>query len=79
MDYKNDLCPKSKLLYGFQTIYQNALNFGGNENPSKSYFNKNGNSQTFRGRLAWQNKKIEITLNYNLITAKGRYLMPREW
>ena len=77
MDYQNDLYPKSKLLYGFQTIYQNVMNFGGNENPVKTYFEKNGNSQTFGGRLGWQNKKIEITLNYNRITAKERYLMPQ--
>lgn len=79
MDYKYDLNPNSKLLFGFQTIYQSALNIGRNEDPSKTYFEKNGNSQTFGTRLGWQNKKIEITLNYNRITAKGRYLMPREW
>ncbi|WP_338648291.1 OprD family outer membrane porin [Flavobacterium sp. KS-LB2] len=79
MDYKYDLNPNSKLLFGFQTIYQNALNSGGNEDPSKTYFEKNGNSQTFGGRLGWQNQKIEVTLNYNRITANGRYLMPREW
>jgi hypothetical protein len=79
VDYKYVLNPTSKLLFGFQTIYQNALNFGGNEDPSKTYFEKNGNAQTFGGRLGWQNKKIELTLNYNRITDKGRYLMPREW
>ena len=79
IDYKYYLSLNSKLLFGFQTIYQNALNFGGNEDQSKTYFEKNGTSQTFGGRLGWQNKKIEFTLNYNRITAKGRYLMPREW
>jgi hypothetical protein len=79
MDYKYDLNANSKILLGFQTIYQSALNFGGNEDPSKTYFEKNGNSQTFGGRIGWQNKEVEITLNYNRITAKGRYLMPREW
>jgi hypothetical protein len=79
MDYKYDLNTNSKMLFGFQTIYQSAVNFGGNEDPTKTYFEKNGNSQTFGGRVGWQNKKIEITLNYNRITAKGRYLMPREW
>jgi hypothetical protein len=79
MDYKYDLNATSKLLFGFQTIYQNALNFGGNEDPSKTYYKKNGNSQTFGGRLGWKNKTLEFTLNYNRITAKGRYLMPREW
>lgn len=78
-DYKYDLNTSSQLLFGFQTVYQNALNFGGNEDPSKTYFEKKGYSKTFGGRLGWQNKKIEITLNYNRITSKGRYLMPREW
>ena len=79
MDYKYPLNANSKLLFGFQTIYQNALNSGGNKDASKTYFAKNGNSQTFGGRLGWQNKKIEVTINYNRITANGRYLMPREW
>ncbi|MFV8342672.1 OprD family outer membrane porin [Flavobacterium sp. XS2P39] len=78
-DYKYDLNTNSQLLFGFQTVYQNALNSGGNEDPSKTYFKKKGYSKTFGGRLGWQNKKIEITLNYNRITSKGRYLMPREW
>ena len=79
MDYKYDLNSNSKLLFGFQTIYQNALNFGGNEDPSKTYFEKNGNSQTFGGRFGWKNNTLELSLNYNRITDKGRYLMPREW
>jgi hypothetical protein len=79
MDYKYDLNANSKMLLGFQTIYQSAVNFGGNEDPSKTYFQKNGNSQTFGGKLGWQTKEVEITLNYNRITAIGRYLMPREW
>jgi hypothetical protein len=79
MDYKYDLNANSKMLLGFQTIYQSAVNFGGNEDPSKTYFEKNGNSQSFGARVGWQNKEVEITLNYNRITAKGRYLMPREW
>ena len=57
MEYKYDLNPNSKLLFGFQTIYQNALNFDGNENPLKTYFEKNGNSQTFGGRFAGRIKK----------------------
>jgi hypothetical protein len=79
MDYKYELNANSKLLFGFQTIYQNALNSGGNEDPSKTYFEKNGKSQTFGGRFGWKKNTLELTLNYNRITAKGRYLMPREW
>jgi hypothetical protein len=33
---------------------------------------------SFERKNSWQNKEVEITLN-NRITAKGRYLMPREW
>jgi hypothetical protein len=54
---------------GFQTIYQSALNFGGNEDPSKTYFEKNG-KPNFGGSLGWQNKEVEVTLNYNRITIK---------
>jgi hypothetical protein len=79
MDYTYPLNSNSKLLFGFQTIYQTALNSGGNEDQSKTYFQKNGNSQTFGGRFGWKNKTLELTFNYNRITAKGRYLMPREW
>ena len=79
MDYTYPINSNSKLIFGFQTIYQSALNFGGNEDPSKTYFQKNGNSQTFGGRFGWKNNTLELTLNYNRITAKGRYLMPREW
>lgn len=78
-DYKYDLNTNSKLLFGFQTIYQTALNNGGNSDQSKSYFDKNANSQTFGGKLGWKNKTFEVTVNYNRITDKGRYLMPREW
>lgn len=78
-DYKYDLNANTKLLVGFQTVSQNALNFGGNEDPGKTYFEKKGYSQTFGGKLGWQKRTIDITLNYNRITTKGRYLMPREW
>jgi hypothetical protein len=38
MDYKFDLNAKSK--YFFQTIYQSALNFGGNEDQAKPILKK---------------------------------------
>jgi hypothetical protein len=53
---------------GFQTIYQSALNFGGNEDQAKPILKKM--FQTFGGRLGWQNKEVEVTLNYNRITIK---------
>jgi hypothetical protein len=32
---------------------------------------KNGNSQSFGGRIAWQNKEVEITLNYRITAKEG--------
>lgn len=78
-DYKKDLNKNSKLLFGFQTIYQTAINDGGNSDQSKTYFEKDAKSQTFGGKLGWKSKTLEVTLNYNRITDRGRYLMPREW
>jgi hypothetical protein len=63
MDYKFELNAKSKILL-LQTIYQSALNFGG-WRSSKTYFEKNGNSQTFGGRLGWQNKEVVTKYNQN--------------
>jgi hypothetical protein len=40
MDYKFELNAKSKILLGFQTIYQSALNFGGNEDQTKPILKK---------------------------------------
>ncbi len=71
---------KLKLLLGAQFIQQQAVNHGGNANQSKTFVQHGSMAQTFGFRLGvskpgnWQ-----ITTNYNRITDKGRYLMPREW
>lgn len=62
-----------------QFIRQDALNHGGNEDATKAYFEKGGKSIAFGARLGWKNKQWEASINYNRITAHGRYLMPREW
>ncbi len=62
-----------------QFIRQDAVNDGGNANPSKTYFTKGQKSITFGGKLGWKNKRWETSINYNRITAHGRYLVPREW
>ena len=56
-----------------------ALADGGNEDPSKTYIQKGSKSMTFgfRSKLAFENWHYSI--NYNRITAEGRYLFPREW
>jgi len=62
-----------------QFIRQDAVNDGGNANPSKTYFTKGQKSITFGGKFGWKNKLWETSINYNRITADGRYLVPREW
>ena len=78
-DYTFPLADKSKLFIAAQMIRQDAVSAGGNNDASKAYFTKGGKSFSFGGRAGWKNNTWETTLNYNRITAKGKYLMPREW
>lgn len=70
---------KSSIFAAAQIIKQDALNNGGNPDQSKTYFLKGGNSLSFGGKLGWKSNQWEASLNYNRITGKGRYLLPREW
>jgi len=77
---KCERIPKQGWVYGIQTIYQHALKFGGNQNPLKTYFPENNQSLVFSGRIGYAVKQQQVfNLNATRITAKGRYLMPREW
>lgn len=78
-DYKYDLATNAKLIFGFQSIHQNAVKDGGNIEASKAYIEKDSKSNVFGGRIGWANKKLEVSCNYTRITSHGRYLMPREW
>jgi len=78
-DYEYPLTQNSKLFAAAQFVRQDAVDDGGNEDPSKTYFEKGSRAITFGTRLGWKNDKWETSLNYNRITADGRYLMPREW
>jgi hypothetical protein len=64
---------------GFQYTEQHAVNFGGNEDPSKTYFDPSQMSRVFSTKLGWENRQWKTSLNYTRITGEGRYLMPREW
>lgn len=78
-DFSFPLKNKSALIAAVQSIKQDALKDGGNHDQSASYFLKGDKSLSFGGKLGWKNDQWETTLNYNRITAKGRYLVPREW
>lgn len=62
-----------------QFIRQDAVNKGGNTDPAKTYFVKGDKSISFGAKAGWKNKIWGASINYNRITAHGRYLMPREW
>lgn len=69
----------SKWVFAGQSLYQTAVNYGGNANPAKAYYKKGGHAITLGLKAGWQNKNWQTSLNYNRITTAGRYLMPREW
>jgi hypothetical protein len=64
---------------GAQFIRQWALADGGNADQSMTYISKGAKSLTFGFRSELQFEKWHYSLNYNRITAEGRYLFPREW
>ncbi|MDP4806736.1 MAG: OprD family outer membrane porin [Crocinitomicaceae bacterium] len=64
---------------GAQLMRQWALADGGNENQSMTYIAKGAKSLTFGFRSELEFAKWHYSLNYNRITAEGRYLFPREW
>ncbi|WP_395785485.1 OprD family outer membrane porin [Aquirufa sp.] len=64
---------------GFQYTEQHAVHFGGNEDPSKTYFDPSQMSRVFSSKLGWENNQWKTSINYTRITGEGRYLMPREW
>lgn len=70
---------KMKWQNGAQLVRQWALANGGNENQSMAYIAEGSKALTFgfRSELAFPNWHYSV--NYNRITAEGRYLFPREW
>ncbi len=79
VDYKIKFANKIALNAGLQSIYQNAINNGGNEDESKTYFDKNAKSLTIGVKIGVSKNNVDASINYNRITKQGRYLMPREW
>jgi hypothetical protein len=77
-DLKKDLKEGGNIIAGAQMIAQTRVGNGGNADFSKRYFQHNG-SLTFGANIGWERASWKTSLNFNRITAKGRYLMPREW
>lgn len=78
-DFSFSLKNNNTIFAAAQFVRQDAVNKGGNADPDKTYFEKGGKAITFGAKAGWKNKQWEASINYNRITADGRYLMPREW
>lgn len=70
---------KYQFFFGLQAIKQFKINDGGNQDQNLTYFSESKTGFTFGGKMGVRNKSEGISLNYNRITAKSKYLMPREW
>jgi len=78
-DFSFPLRGNESIFASAQFIRQDAVNNGGHSDPAKSYFEKGGKAVSFGAKAGWKSKQWEASINYNRITADGRYLMPREW
>jgi hypothetical protein len=79
IEWKSKTSGNKNCFLGGQIIQQNTIGNGGNEDPTKAYAQKNSGSNVFSGRIGQQSPGFDWYLNGTRITAKGRYLMPREW
>lgn len=65
--------------FGLQMTHQDALAYGGNQEASKTYFQKGGQSNTFSAQTGWERGPWKVLAAYSRVTADGRFLSPREW
>lgn len=78
-DYSQPLKNGQKLFFGLQFTHQFALADGGNADPSKSYFQKNGKSNVISAQAGWQRGPWQAIVAFTRTTGDGRFLSPREW
>lgn len=67
------------LYFDLMFMHQDALNNGGNIDPTKTYIDKGAQSNIVSTRIGTKSKKWNNSISYTHITGDGRYLMPREW
>lgn len=70
---------RGSAIAGLLFIHQDAINDGGNEDLSKTYFDPQQTSNIISGRIGYHRKSSRLQLNYTRITGDGRFLFPREW
>lgn len=79
VEAKKTFNDQQSMTVGAQFIRQDAVDYGGNKDQSKTYMNHDSHSMVFGGKVEYKHKKSTFSVNYTRITADGRYLMPREW
>lgn len=62
-----------------QLLREWALANGGNLDPTKAYIDAGSKALSFGFRSKLQFPNWHYSLNFNRITAEGRYVFPREW
>lgn len=77
MNYK--ISNNQRFNIAMQSVQQFVVDHGGNKNQALTYIPKGAKAITFGAKVAYGRKNSEWSMNYNRITAHGRYLMPREW
>ncbi|MFN0213735.1 MAG: OprD family outer membrane porin [Saprospiraceae bacterium] len=78
-DYTLPLKNNQQWLLGLQMMHQSALAHGGNEDVSKTYFQKGGRSNAVSAQTGMKKGQWQALLAYTRVTADGRFLAPREW
>lgn len=78
-DWTQPLGEKVQLTVAGQAIRQDVVGSGGHDNPQRAYALPGSHAMTYGGRLGLKVAAWDLQVNYNRITAAGRYLMPREW
>jgi hypothetical protein len=63
---------------GAQFIRQDRINYGGNKDPDKRYFDQD-ESITYGAKIGVKRGDYSLTLNANHVTDQGRFLFPRSW
>jgi outer membrane porin, OprD family len=79
-DYEHTLSNAAKKWhFSAQIIRQEAINDGGNADPTKSFVQKGEQVWILGGRAGFSYKKHQFLTNLTRITEGGRFLFPREW
>ena len=65
--------------FGVQGFWQQAVNYGGNENQHLTYNLQNEKTWGLGAKIEVTHKKHSFSLNNLHISSSGRFLFPREW